>query len=346
VIRKLLIGLGAVLLLIGGVLAASAFAYSRFMTIDAGRGVNEAGYVRLGGIEQWVQIRGEDRDNPVLLILNGGPGYSTISSTPLFREWERQFTVVMWDQRGEGRTFLRAGAEGSGELSVDRMIADGIELTDHLRRRLGKQKIVALGFSWGSILGVGMVSKRPDLFHAYVGTGQITDEQAMMVASYPLVLAKARKAGNQAATNDLEAAGPPPWDPLQKSLAWLIWSNAFDPGEIRWPGGIFRPWARIRLAMEERKEGPGQLFSQQSLAPVLLTASILEHRVFELPVVFIQGSDDLAVVTPLVKEYADSISAPTKRYVELEGQGHAAMFRAPGRFLAGLLEHVRPLALP
>lgn len=345
-IQKMLIALAGVLLLALCALGISAFAYSREMAIDTSRGVQEAGYVRIGGIDQWVQIRGDDRTNPVLLILNGGPGFSTISSTRLFRDWEKHFTIVMWDQRGEGRTFQKTGAEGSGEMSIPRMTTDGIELSEYLRKRLKKDKIVALGFSWGSILGVGMVQQRPDLFHAYVGTGQVTDEQAMMAASYPLVLAKARSTGNQAAVEDLEAAGPPPWNPLGKALAWLIWSNAFDPGEIEWPRTVGSPAALIRRGLEQRKEAAGTLFSQQTMAGALLTASVLPYgKDFKVPVVFIQGSEDLAVVTGLVREYSDSIAAPQKEYVSLDGQGHSAMFRDPERFLSALIENVRPLAL-
>lgn len=345
VFRKILVGLGVVALIVACGLGISAFSYHREMAIDPVRGIDEAGYVRIGGIDQWVQIRGDDRANPVLLLLNGGPGFSTISSTRLFREWEKHFTVVMWDQRGEGRTFLKSGAKGSGEMSLPRMTADGIELAEYLTRHLGKQKIVALGFSWGSVLGVGMVKQRPDLFHAYVGTGQVTDEAAMMTASYPLLLEKARQAGNAAAVADLQTAGPPPWNPPQKALAWLIWSNAFDPGEVAWPKTLGLPWARIESWLATRQETAGTLFSQQSLAPALLSANILKLGPrFDVPVIFIQGSDDLAVVTPLVKAYSERIVAPGKQYVALAGQGHAAMFRAPHHFLAALVDYVRPLA--
>lgn len=346
ILRKLLIAFGGFILVAGCVLGVSAFVYSHEMAIDTSKGIDEASFVRIGGIDQWVQIRGDDRNNPVLLILNGGPGFSTISATPLFRKWEKHFTVVMWDQRGEGRTFLKSGAGGSGEMTIERMTADGNEVSEYLRQHLKKEKIIALGFSWGSILGIGMVQRRPELFYAYVGTGQVTDERAMMRASYPLLLEKLRAAGNKQAVKDLEAAGPPPWNPLEKALAWLIWSNAADPGEVKWPRTLGLPWALIERDWQQRKESSGMAFTQQAMVQILLTASIRPYgNDFKLPVIFIQGSEDLAVVTPLVKAYAGQITAPSKDYVELKGQGHAAMFRDRDEFLQTLIEHVRPIAM-
>src|SRR3954463_4840927 len=99
---------GALLLIVAAVLAFGAWQYNRQMAINTPNGINEAGYVRIGGIDQWVQIRGQDRGNPVLLWLNGGPGGSTIQMTYFFRDWEKHFTLVMWDQRGEGKTFARS----------------------------------------------------------------------------------------------------------------------------------------------------------------------------------------------------------------------------------------------
>lgn len=334
----------AVLALLSAILAFSAYRYSREMAIDTSHGVNESGYVRIGGIDQWVQIRGDDRANPVLLWLNGGPGFSTISSTRLFRSWEKQFTIVMWDQRGEGRTFQKSGPERTGPMTIVRMTEDGIELAEYLRGHLHKEKIALLGHSWGSILGVRMVKERPDLFAAYVGTGQVTDEAAMMVASYPLLRARARSLGNQAADSQLAAAGPPPYDPPERSLTWMIWSNDLDPGQLKQPTTAALPWAIVENRLAQRSERAGMEYSQRSMYRALLQVNLLAlGNKFEVPVIFVQGSDDLVVVTALVKDYFDSISAPHKDFVLLRGDGHLALFRDREAFLAALVHVVRPL---
>ena len=122
------VALGVVILAAAAGAVASYLAYRHDVRIDTAKGIDEAGYLKVGGIDQWVQIRGDDRDNPVLLWLNGGPGFSTIPSTFGFREWEKRFTVAMCDQRGEGKTFARSGTSVKDTMTIDQMTRDGIEV--------------------------------------------------------------------------------------------------------------------------------------------------------------------------------------------------------------------------
>jgi pimeloyl-ACP methyl ester carboxylesterase len=180
--------------------------------ITSPKGIDEAQYVTIGSIEQWVTIRGWDRDNQVLLFLHGGPGDVASHWTfGLFAPWEKQFTVVQWDQRGAGKTLRKTGRSVAPTMTVDRMVQDGIELSEYLRKHLGKDKIVIVVHSFGSRLGIGMVRARPDLFYAYVGTGQVADETRNYFAAYDALLKKAQTAGNQQALDDLRRVGPPPY---------------------------------------------------------------------------------------------------------------------------------------
>ena len=122
--------------------------------IDTAKGIDEALFAKIGGIDQWITIRGQNRDNPVLLLLHGGPGLPTnpYSQTFLF-SWTRDFTLVQWDQRGAGKTFGKSGPLDPA-VTIDRMALDGVEVAEFLRQKLHKQKIVLVGLSWGSILGV------------------------------------------------------------------------------------------------------------------------------------------------------------------------------------------------
>src|SRR5688572_26491946 len=136
-------------------------------------GIDDALFVGVGGAQHWITIRGRDRANPVMLVLHGGPGSAMAGLAPAFVPWERDFTVVQWDQPGAGRTFRAAGRSIAPELSVESIVRDGIEVAEWVRRHLGKEKIVLVAWSWGSIVGVHMAKVRPDLFAAYVGTGQV-----------------------------------------------------------------------------------------------------------------------------------------------------------------------------
>jgi pimeloyl-ACP methyl ester carboxylesterase len=135
------------------------------------RRVEEASFVTIGGIEQWMTIRGDDDRKPVLLLLHGGPGDVQSPFISIYAPYERDFVLVQWDERGAGQTFAKNGAAG---VTLERLTADGIDLAQQLRRRFSKQKLILFGHSWGSLIATGMAQQRPDLFDAYVGTGQVT----------------------------------------------------------------------------------------------------------------------------------------------------------------------------
>ena len=179
--------------------------------------IHEELFVQAGGIEQWITIRGKDRSNPVMLVLHGGPGdaWSPFADA-MFTGWDKEFTLVQWDQRGAGRTFGKSGPSIEATMTVERMAQDGVEIAEYVTRHLGKKKVILLGGSWGSILGVHMIHQRPDLFHAYVGMAQMVNWRRNVQASYARVLEMARSAGDQTSVSALTAIGPPPWDTLKK----------------------------------------------------------------------------------------------------------------------------------
>ena len=143
------------------------------LAICSPRGVVEEGYVRIGGIDRWIGIRGEDRDNPLLVVLHGGPGCSYTIFTPHMRGWEKSFTIVQWDQRGSGRTYRRNGKR-RGTISVEQLSRDAEEVVEYARTRMGKERVFLLASSLGSTFGMRVVRRQPDLLHAYIGVDQNT----------------------------------------------------------------------------------------------------------------------------------------------------------------------------
>ena len=135
------------------------------------------------------------RSSCLLFFVHGGPGSTYSIFTPLLRSWEKDFTIVQWDQRGAGKTFRKNGKSGTGILTFDRLTLDGIEIAEFLRDHLGQEKIILVGSSVGSITGTAMAKRRPDLFSAYVGTDQNTSPDASEL-SYQLTLDWLRAAGN------------------------------------------------------------------------------------------------------------------------------------------------------
>ena len=172
--------------------------------------VAEAKYIRLGGVDQWVMIRGENVANPLLIILHGGPGMSEMG---FFRHYnatlERYFTIVHWDQRGTGKSFDRDIPRYS--MTLDQFVADLDDLVDIVRRRFGKEKVAILGHSWGSALGAIYAARFPAKVSVYVGAAQIGDSAAGESLSYDYGLAEAERRHDDKALQKLRAIGPPPY---------------------------------------------------------------------------------------------------------------------------------------
>jgi pimeloyl-ACP methyl ester carboxylesterase len=313
--------------------------------------IDEGQFVRLNGVEQWVAIRGRDPGNPVLLVLGGGPGAPTSYLAPAFADWEQHFTVVLWDQPGSGGTFLKNGGElGIGTVSVDRYAADGLALADYLMSRFGRRKIVLLGYSWGSMVGLTMAARRPGLFSAYVGTGQAVDVRQADALSYGLVLKAARERGDTAAVAALERLGPPPYDfdqrttkqgfataltPLERANAGRIGPLlAATPADAKWLWpkelGVYDARAAF-LGTQQRGYADAQAWSARPLG-----------LQFRLPMFFFQGEQDLNTVTALVQAYAAELKAPKKDVALIAGAGHGTVPYCCAELLALMTARVLP----
>lgn len=324
-------------------LAYCSYRYSKVMEVDVSVGINEEMYETIGGSQQWIQIRGRDRNNPVILWLNGGPGFSTIPQTFFHVPLEKDFTVVMWDQRGEGKSYAFSGPSIASTMTIDHMAADGVELAEFLKQHLDVEKIVIMGHSWGSILGVRMAQMRPDLFSAYIGTGQVVNLREAMELEYPSILDMARNSENDQAVKELEAAGPPPYNKVSDYIIPIRWANAFDavaPSEPDRRNTLATIWAFFRLfVLTDNSVREGIAFSQKIMLEPMLDEVIPELGTdFEVPVIFIQGSEDKLSPTSLVRQYYDSISAPEKKMIVLENAGHLAILRNRELFRDALLD--------
>src|SRR5262245_7528805 len=224
---------GADLQKIGDAMAFLRERNARDYAITTPNGIDEGRYVSIGGIEQWIAIRGEDRLNPVLLFLHGGPGDATNPwSYAVFRPWLKSFTVVQWDQRGTGRTLGKSGPGIAPTITIERMRDDGIELAEMLRSTLRTDKILLVGHSWGSILGVFMANARPELCSAFVGTGQVADPRRNYAVAYDALLAKATKLGDGRALSELKEVGPPPYTSGRGYQVQRKWANLFEGADL------------------------------------------------------------------------------------------------------------------
>lgn len=167
--------------------------------------------VVLNGVEQWILIRGNDTGKPVILFLHGGPGAAHMIWRELFitPELEEQFVVVLWDQRGAGKSYSPDLTEE--DMWADIFVEDVIALTNHLRARFEQEKIFLLGHSWGSALGFLTMMKHPEypeLYHAYIAAGEAADWNQRQTMSYEWTREHANKHNNGEAITALEELQP------------------------------------------------------------------------------------------------------------------------------------------
>ncbi|GIH03731.1 proline iminopeptidase [Rhizocola hellebori] len=332
--------------------AAAALAYRRLrqhrvartLAIDTPAGIAEGRYLRAGGIDQWIQIRGADRANPILLIL-AGAGLPMEPFTPTLRIWEKYFTVVLWDRRDVGRTRGRNGKAGNDTWTFSLLADDGIEVIEWVCRHLHHDKVILAGHSQGSIVGLTIAARRPDLLHAYVGIAQITDMARNEQLTHQLALDRARAVGNRKAAAALERAAPPYRD-VRSWITKQRWSFATDSGMRAWQQtGIpaVLCWPGYTLADVYRR-----VFGVLALPPGLFAGTIsctpqtLGTR-FEVPIFLLHGDTDIHVLPALAEQYVATIDAPVKQFVRLPNTGHLAMLSHPDLFLSELLTRVRPL---
>jgi pimeloyl-ACP methyl ester carboxylesterase/membrane protease YdiL (CAAX protease family) len=308
--------------------------------------VAEAKYVRLGGVDQWVMIRGENIANPPLIVLHGGPGMSEMG---FFRHWnaplEHYFTVVHWDQRGTGKSFDRNIPRSS--MTLEQFVADLDELVDIVRRRFGKEKVAILGHSWGSALGAIYAARFPEKVSVYVGAAQIGDWAAAESLSYSYGVAEAERHHDEEALKKLRAIGPPPY-PAKSVFVERTVVTRLD-GQMRL--GILWKAGRALFARPESSflDLPnlvrGFRFTLDAMWPEVSTLNLLKLVPTLLtPVVIFVGRRDHWVPPETSVAYFDALIAPSKKLVWFEDSGHEAFVDEPEKFNAMMVELVRPLA--
>jgi len=307
--------------------------------------IAEVRYLPLGGLDQWVMMRGESLANPPLILLHGGPG---LSEMRLFRHFnaplEKTFTVVHWDQRGAGKSFDRHIP--SSAMTVERFIADLDELVDAVRRRLGKDRVAIYGHSWGSALGVLYAARFPHKVAAYAGSGQIGDWQAAEASSYAFALAEAERLDHRKALKALRAIGPPPYG------AASLWTERTWLQRLEGQLGLRSVWnmGRILLGRPESSilDLPnvmrGFRFSLDAMWDEVSRLDLTEvAAALQMPVFFLLGRRDHWVPPETSVAYLDALTAPSKRLVWFEESGHEPFVDEPARFNAAMAELVRPV---
>jgi len=354
---RLLIGLIAGLAVLLAIVAGGALGWravlqhrnAQAFAIPEPRGVAQARFIRLGGVDQWVTVRGRSRDNPVLLMVGGdgaGIGATMSPLTATFLPWEGDFTVVTWDQRGAGKTFQRAGRTLGPDATIDRIAADGIELAEQLQTQFHKRKIVLVGASFGSTVAVRMAEARPDLFSAYVAAYQVvgprTERERFF---YQRLEGLVRAKGDPAEVAALRYSGPDPLrDPKAAPGIYKVAARYRPPNPTDQTRQVLTnpDWSLADATAIQA----GYVASDRKLLAAWDATDWngLGSRL-AIPVIVIQGEDNDIAPLAMTQAWLARIPAPVKVMAPIPGAGGHAMETHNAAFLERLNRYVRPLAL-
>lgn len=340
---------GVPLLLVAGGLGWRLFRQhqiSGLMAIRTADGIDERRFVRIGGADQWITIRGQNRNNPAILLLHGGPGAPLSVLPSHFLNWERDFTVIQWDQRGAGKSY----ASRLASPSIERMVQDGLEVAEYARARLNQDRIVLLGHSWGSVLGVLMVRARPEIFQAWVGTGQIVNMRQNEVQAYAQIVAKVRARGDQAGLSALEASGPPPYHFIRQMGLERQWAMKYEADVRLGPLGprdlldelLTAPDYSLKDVFNYLKgEMDGDSFFGVTFNGPLMAVDLPSlGNDFSIPFFVIDGAGDDITPVSLARAWFDRITAPRKGFFLIPDSGHLALMTRSDLFLRILAANV------
>jgi proline iminopeptidase len=295
--------------------------------------------VKLGDTTQWIRIRGDDAANPVLLLVQQGPGLPMINEVRRFDhilKLERDFTVVYWDQRGCGRS-LREGQDA--HITIDLMVNDTVSLLHLLRERFGKTPYVT-GFSLGATISAYAAAQRPDLVATLVAVGTDIDGVAAAHGAYDFALSTARRRANTRALRQLEAIGPPPHLDAKQFGTRVRWASNFG-GVTRDEtyGDVVRGLLSSLLRSPDYSIGDvlrtvrGITSTQAALLPELATLDLVRSLPrLEVPIVMVQGRLDQVAPSAAAERYANSLDAPSKELVWFEDSAHTPHLEEPEKF--------------
>lgn len=191
--------------------------------------IAEEHYVRIGGVEQWVAIRGRDRSRLPILFLHGGPCEAESPFLSVFAPWEERYVVAQWDQRGTGQSFAKSGTPP--KMTMEQITKDAIEVTQYVLKRLNSKKLIVVGFSWGAEVGLNVARARPELLYALVGTGQPISGPRIFEDMRSSAVERAEAAGDQQAAAELKRFTVADFADMAKLHTYFRYSATFpNPG--------------------------------------------------------------------------------------------------------------------
>lgn len=297
--------------------------------IEGELAISELIKVELNGMEQWISVRGENKNNPVILFLAGGPGGSQLGAVRRnLAALEENFTIINWEQPGSGKSYNSVDTEN---LNVNRYIEDGIAITDYIKENFNQEKIYIMGESWGSALGIFLVNERPEDYYAFIGTGQMVAFEETEKICYESALKIAKSKGDEKQVNKLKEIGQPPYYGKNMALRTATYlqylsKEMVNNPEIHNPGyNTLEDLSSVEYGIVDQLNFfRGMLRTFSKVYPELYTVDLRnDFTNLETPIYIIHGKYDLNAPVHLVEDYYELLDAPEKKMVIFEHSGHS-----------------------
>ena len=290
--------------------------------------------VNLGGMNQWIQIRGNDTSCPVLLWLHGGPGSAQMPIAHSYNKaLEKDFVVVNWDQRGAGKS--NPPGFNTCTMTFDQYIQDAHELTQYLKQKLNKDRIFLLGHSWGTELGIAISVEYPEDYYAYIGVSQVVDFKASQQIAYDWLIQQIGS-NRKAALEKLRKLGTPPYSDHEQYVKFIKMVDSFGGGMDVGMGTLA---IKALSSPEYRLSDCIHWIDGSSRGSGPMWESYIEWNAFEMytkievPVYFFAGENDFNTPLDLVRQYCEMINAPAgKKLIVFKDSSHTPFFKQPDEF--------------
>ncbi len=346
--RRTIAGLTAVALLALGIVLTRPGSTPPILGADGEPlpgSVAELATFDLGGVEQTVLLRGRSTTAPVLLYLAGGPGQSDSGYLPAYEpNLENDFVVAIWDQRGTGTSY--AALDPTDTWTYQQAVADTIELSEKLTNQFGGP-IYVVGNSWGTLLGVDAVKQRPELYAAYVGTGQMVNPLATDLAINDQTREYAARTGDATLTALLAEWGRPPYRDIYAYGHLITYYDelaSYDKTasfQLDGPGGLDGNGAPVYGPLDKVNKLRA-LFDMGSVMYPQLQDIDFQSTVpaLDVPVYLIEGAHELPARLNLAKNWYETLDAPDKTWVTFGQSGHTPQFEEGARFHRYLVDVV------
>jgi pimeloyl-ACP methyl ester carboxylesterase len=297
--------------------------------------------ISLGGLEQYIIIRGADTTKPVMLFLHGGPGSPEIAFMKHFNtDIENDFIMVYWEQRGAGKSY-------SKDIPLETMnfaqfISDTHELSQYLTERFGKEKIYLMGHSWGSLLGILTTYQHPELYHAYFGIGQVAHQYKGEQISFEWVKEQALALNDTKAYKELSSLSFP-----DSTATADIWMNFLmkERKYVNKFGGAMQNmksmWPMIKMVLNTKEYtfsdklnfSIGNIFSLKNLwLDVINTNLNVSIDSMQIPVYIFQGIHDYQTPYSVAKDFFDNLKAPKKEFITFDNSAHSPLMEEVNKF--------------